>query len=1334
MSQRRCSGKMASSLPVFPKFEVNGDSQSSIGYRWEKYIQKLENLFVGMSIESKKRRKALLIHYAGDDVFDIYQTLENTGDESGYDETKTALTNYFKPQVNKEFEIFQFRQMKQTDSETVDEFTTRLRQKAEYCSFTDKTAEIKSQIIQGCKSSKLRRKALQENLNLSNLLLAARTMELANSQSKEMENGHSNDLQYEQANKVKTQKNRRKPVQQNKVQQNHSNTHQNKTVKCRNCGGDFPHRHGSCPAKGKTCAYCKKRDHFVSVCFKKKKKERQYKVKQVDLDQASCTESENELDESENSETDISFGITVNQVKRKPPKTEILINGLKCKLLVDTGSSINLLNESALQRMKTRPRISKTDTKAYAYGQKQKLPIKGKISAEVEASKKITTATFYIIGGSNDSLLSYDTSVQLGLIPEINSVSSSNLGHSNGNTDKLLKQYPELFEGIGKLKDRQIKLHIDDSIVPIAQHHRRIPFHLREKVEKELERLEQLDIIEKVNGPTQWVSPIVVAPKKDGDIRICVDNRKVNEAIKRERHITPTIDDITSKLNGATVFSKLDMNNGFHQLELSPESRNITVFSTHVGLRRYKRLNYGISASPEIFNNEVRQVLDGLNGCINISDDIIIFGKTQQEHDKNLQAVFERFKEKNLTLNKNKCLFNQKQVKFFGYIFSENGMSADPTMVESIKSAQRPTTPSEVKSLLGMTGYVSRFIPQYSTITEPLRRLTRQNEAWIWSDEQENAFQTLKDKLTSDTVMSYFDPSKETELWVDGSPVGLGAILCQENKIVAYASRALSPVEQRYSQTERECLAIVYGVEHFHLFLFGKTFTLVTDHRPLSAIFGTQSKPKAKQQSLRLERWRLRLSTYDFKVIYRKGDLMISDYMSRHPFKDYAKHNSTEDFVRLIASTAVPKALNLSDVASATKDDKTLQNVILSVKTNRWSRKMAAINRSYGVFSKLCHELTVVDVDGQEVLLRGTRLVIPQSLQRHVVDLAHAGHLGIVKTKTLLREKVWFPFIDSLVEEKCKNCIPCLAVSSHNTPEPIKPSALPNRPWEEISIDFLGSIGTSNYFMVVIDDYSRYPVVEALTSVSAKSVIPRLERIFSMFGIPSVCRTDSGPPFNGNEFRLFAEQMGFKHRRVTPLHPRANSHVERFMSPLQKAIKSAVIEGLDYKQEITKFLRNYRACPHPSTGLAPADIMFNRSMKTLLPQFSVKRKDKLIRNRDNVVKQKRKQYADKKTGAKKSKIKTGDSVLVRQPKLNKITPPFNPNPGVIVAKKGSMVTVRHNNRTVTRDASHFKPIPGRIPLQDQRKTTKKTKTDTGQSRKNQQRERKRPAKFKDYVC
>ena len=333
--------------------------------------------------------------------------------------------------------------------------------------------------------------------------------------------------------------------------------------------------------------------------------------------------------------------------------------------------------------------------------------------------------------------------------------------------------------------------------------------------ENERERLEKLDIIEKVKGQsTPWISPIVVVPKKNDAIRICVDMRLPNKAIECERHITPTLDDVISELNGAQVFSKLDLNNGYHQLMLHQDSRFITTFTTHMGLRRYKRLSFGINAASEIFQNAIYQSLHGLKGTINISDDILVFGKSQSEHDTNLNAVLKRLKENGLTLNAKKCEFNTEKIFFFGHIFSKNGLSADPAKVTAIQNCSAPSNVEEVRSLLGMTNYVSRFIKDYSTITEPIRTLTKNDVKWCWGNEQETSLQTLRNALTSDTVMSYFDTKATTEIIVDASPVGLAAILTQKDnhnapKVIAYASRSLSDVERRYSQTEKEGLAKV---------------------------------------------------------------------------------------------------------------------------------------------------------------------------------------------------------------------------------------------------------------------------------------------------------------------------------------------------------------------------------------------------------------------------------------------------------------------------------------------------------------------------------------------
>ena len=234
-------------------------------------------------------------------------------------------------------------------------------------------------------------------------------------------------------------------------------------------------------------------------------------------------------------------------------------------------------------------------------------------------------------------------------------------------------------------------------------------------------------MIEKVEGPTPWVSPVVVAPKpkQPGSIRMCVDMRQANRAVHRERHITPTIKEIISDLNGAIIFTKLDLNQGYNQLELAPESRYITTFSTHVGLRRFARLNFGISCAAEIFQNAIREILDGIPGAINLSDNIIVYGKTVKDHDANFRKTFQRLREKGLNLHRGKCVYSKDRLEFFRYIFSKEGISADPKKVEAILNIQPPTNETEVRSLLGMSNSCSRFVKGYATITQPLRELTQ---------------------------------------------------------------------------------------------------------------------------------------------------------------------------------------------------------------------------------------------------------------------------------------------------------------------------------------------------------------------------------------------------------------------------------------------------------------------------------------------------------------------------------------------------------------------------------------------------------------------------------
>ena len=425
----------------------------------------------------------------------------------------------------------------------------------------------------------------------------------------------------------------------------------------------------------------------------------------------------------------------------------------------------------------------------------------------------------------------------------------------------LQQKYPQVFNGVDKLKDRTVQLHIDTDVRPIAQPIRKTPFSLRSKVENKIKELVDLDIIEPVEGPTPWVNPVVVVPKPGGDIRLCIDMRRANEAIRRARHPIPTVDEITQSISGSKIFSKLDLKWGYHQLELSPESREITTFATHCGLFRYKRLLFGVNSASEQYQYEIQTALAAIEGQENISDDIIVHGKDQEEHDSRLERVVKRLEERGLTLNAEKCQFSMDKLTFVGMVLSGNGISCTAEKVKAVTEAREPRTVSDL--------YLTKQ-------PFPIRYLTKSGTPFVFGGEQRKAFQELKERLASAETLGYFDKDAPTQVIADASPVGLGAVLTQRQKdgprVISYASRSLTNTERRYSQTEKEALALVWACEKFHPYVYGMPFELVTVHKPLEVIYGPKSKPCA-----RIERWVLRMQPYKFKVKYEPGANNIAD-------------------------------------------------------------------------------------------------------------------------------------------------------------------------------------------------------------------------------------------------------------------------------------------------------------------------------------------------------------------------------------------------------------------------------------------------------------------------
>ena len=299
---------------------------------------------------------------------------------------------------------------------------------------------------------------------------------------------------------------------------------------------------------------------------------------------------------------------------------------------------------------------------------------------------------------------------------------------------------------------------------------------------RQLDELLKEDIIEEVpSGPTEWVSPLVVVPKPDGDIRVCVDMRRAKEAIKRERHPIPTIE-VLHHLNGSTVFSKLDLKWGFHQVELETESRRITTFITHRGLFQYKRLMFGITSAPEKYQKIVKDVFIDCKGCkgvANIADDLIIHECGIKEHDENLLAVLRRLRERGLTLNEKKCQFRLPKITFFGHDLSSKGIATREEQVSAVQNTKPPQSTAEVRSFLGLVQYCAKFLPDFSQVAEPLRMLTRKDQQFMWEDAQRKPFQKLKDLLARAEILSYFKNECRTRIVADADRTCIGNVLTQ---------------------------------------------------------------------------------------------------------------------------------------------------------------------------------------------------------------------------------------------------------------------------------------------------------------------------------------------------------------------------------------------------------------------------------------------------------------------------------------------------------------------------------------------------------------------------
>ena len=725
-----------------------------------------------------------------------------------------------------------------------------------------------------------------------------------------------------------------------------------KIDRCRNCG--LQHGRDSCPARGRKCHKCHRMNHFAKLC-------RSGQVSTIGKDE-----------ETSDGKQQYMIG-TIKEngvvVSNNECFSTFQVNGVVIKFKIDTGSQVNVLPWNIFKQMSKRPHLDTAKIRLIGYTG-DALSVVGRCELIVQGH----LLEFYIVRTNQSPILGLKASQDLHVIKVI-----MNIG-----CQSILSQYSKVFEGLGCLS-KSYHIKVDPEVTPVICPPRNQPVAIRDRLKHELDDMESLGVIKKEEEPTDWVNSLVVVEKpKSKKLRICLDPRPLNKAILREHFQLPTLEDTATCLSGARIFSKLDANHGYWQIPLDDESQQLTTFNSPFGRYCFTRMPFGIKSAQEIFQKRMTQNFGDLEGVETDIDDILVWGKTEEEHHKRLKAVLQRCQDIHLTLNMEKCKFGAPQVTYLGHIISAAGISLDKDRVKAISEMPPPTDRKGVERILRTLNYVAKFVPDMSMITQPIRELLKQDTQFIWEYEQEAAFEAIKTRLSTAPVLAFFDVQKKVTVSCDASQTGLGAVLLQEGRPIAYVSRALTSTETRYVQIEKELLAVVFALERFHQYTYGKTVDVESDHKPLEAI----TQKALCHAPPRLQRMLLRLQKYDFILRYKPGkDLNIADTLSRAYIPDCGSDRMEEELtcaINLVINNIPATDKRMQEIREGTKNDKSLR-ILKRMILNGWPDIQSQIPEEVQPYWNFRDELS--EADG--VLLKGERLIIPSCLQQDILQRIH---------------------------------------------------------------------------------------------------------------------------------------------------------------------------------------------------------------------------------------------------------------------------------------------------------------------------------------------------------
>lgn len=1196
-----------------------------VGDNVNTYIQGVE-LFFALNKTPDNEKAAEFLTRVGQRTMDRIISSFKPDDvkDKSYDECKAKFKGLIN-KVNAFGQRYRLAARRQEISESLDDFAIALRDLAENTETTDAEAKVllTSVFVAGVRSKKTREGILKDakvSDNLDALLDMAKRFEEAEQEASAMEK------EVESINRV-----------------------YQKPEVSKEAGGWRSQSAGSAnmsayrgPSTSTTvrCFRCQQVGHYKSECnnqpgWKKKPKfsgaGRQSMARKIHsitqaLQELAADDDNSEEDTMEYEQEETSGAINNmllgERENNKPAFVEVELEDKKKLLMeIDTGACATVCSVGTYRKNFRDYRLLPCG-KRFSSVSGAKIKAVGKIRVVIKARKTRIQTEIIVVESEKEFLPLLGRDLLNKLWPEwkrmfeINSFASEDEEAWRKHVvEDLKKRFPNVFDEDLRepIKDFVVDIRMEEGARPFVHKPYSVAFKHREKVGKHIDDLEKTGLLKKVEY-AEWASPLVVVVKPNKvDLRVCMDASKtINPFIITHHYPVPVIDDLLANKVGAKKFVLIDLKGAYQQLLVSEATQKLLVVNTHKGLYAYRRLPFGVKPAASIFQSVMDRILSGLSNSQTYLDDILVWGKDNDELLLEVEKVLERLAKYNVKVNTEKCVWFVSKVKYLGHTLSERGIEANVDKVRAIRDAPAPKNTSQLKSFLGLVGFYAKFVPKLNESLASLHALLQKDKRWVWDEKCQQTFESCKRSLCSAKILAHYDPKKPIRISCDASDDGISGVMSHlidgEDRPVFCVSRRLTRAEKNYPILHREALAIVYALEKFYKYVLGQKVTIFTDHKPLVGVFKGKHNPTTIAN--RLQRYFHRLSIFDFTIQAIKGkENYAADCLSRLPVQEklsiadeLESKRSDWTSINFLVDDKV-KRLNLDLIGRETSSDEVLKAVKSYVR-NGWPN--GSLDCKVKNYFEKRKELDLHN----ECLVFGDRLVIPSNLTGQTLEILHANHRGIEKMKQLAREHFYWQGVNKDIVSFCKTCKACQELNVPTTPAVYGNWPESTTPFERVHIDFFHK--NKRVFLILVDSYSRWLEVKRMSTTTAEAVEKVLDGIFSIFGFPKKIVSDNGPPFQSEGFAQYCSLRNIRHVLTPPYHPASNGLAERAVKTTKAVLNKLMHEKDSFSnsqidESLKTFLHHHHQTPTTEDNIVPNRRIFTFAPRTELTGLKIER-------------------------------------------------------------------------------------------------------------------------------